>query len=200
MDRRDTLKLIAVTPIAAIAACSDADELQVAEARRKVNQAVNDGGLSTRELEFFSDHEYQTVKILADIIIPADDRSGAASDAHVAEFMDFIMVDQPQNQTRMRGGLAWIDHECWRRFSKKFADCSATQRIEVIEDIAWPENVAPQHQAGATFFSYFRSLTATGFWSSKIGVDDLQYTGNVGVGIWDGCPKECTDHIGVDYS
>jgi hypothetical protein len=113
--------------------------------------------------------------------------------------MDFIMVDQPWNQTRMRGGLAWVEHQCWSRFGKTFVDCSPDQRLQVVDDIAWPEAVKPELKAGADFFSFFRNLTASGFWSSQIGVKDLQYMGNVGVGQWDGCPKECTDHIGVSY-
>ena len=200
MDRRNTLKLIAVTPLAAIAACTDPEDVHVAEARRKVDEAVRDGDLSTRTMEFFTDREYQTAKVLADIIIPADESSGAASSAHVAEFMDFILIDQPWNQIPVRGGLAWVDHEAQSRFAKTFVDCSQTEQLVIVEDIAWPDSVKPEHQAGAKFFTLFRNLTATGFWSSKIGVDDLQYTGNTAVGVWDGCPKECTDHLGVSYS
>lgn len=191
---------MAAAPLAAIVACSDPNDVHVAEARRKTDQAVKDGGLSTRKMEFFTDHEYKTAKVLADIIIPADDRSGAASTAHVAEFMDFIMIDQPWNQTKMRGGLAWMDYECRKRFAKPFIACTESEQIQVVDDVAWPEIAKPEHNPGVVFFSYFRNLTATGFWSSKIGVDDLQYMGNVGVGQWDGCPKECTDHIGVSYS
>ncbi len=185
--------------MAAMVACTDPDQLHATEARRKVDAALDDGGLSTRQPEFFTADEINSARILADIIIPADDRSGAASTAHVAEFMDFIMIDQPWNQTKMRGGLAWMNHECYSRFQKPFSDCTPDQRLLIVEDIAWPDFVKPEHEAGADFFAFFRNLTATGFWSSKIGVEDLQYLGNVGIGQWDGCPKECTDHIGVSY-
>ncbi|MCB0716835.1 MAG: gluconate 2-dehydrogenase subunit 3 family protein [Bacteroidetes bacterium] len=200
MDRRTTFKLLAVSPLAALAACSDADQVHIAEARRKVDAAAMDGGLSTRKPEFFTDHELTSARELADLIIPADDVSGAASSANVAEFMDFIMIDQPWNQTKMRGGLAWIDGLSRRTSGKNFVDCSDSERRQVADLIAYPDDVLPENEPGATFFSYFRNLTASGFWSSKIGVDDLQYLGNVGVGEWTGCPKECTDHLGVSYS
>src|SRR5258708_37766859 len=62
--------------------------------------------------KFFTAHEYATVVVLVDLIIPKDERSGSATDAGVPEFMDFMMTDQPARPTAMRGGLAWIDHAC----------------------------------------------------------------------------------------
>jgi hypothetical protein len=56
------------------------------------------------------------VRVLVDIIMPKDDRSGSATDAGVPEFMNFMMGDPPNRQTAMRGGLAWIDLECQDRY------------------------------------------------------------------------------------
>jgi hypothetical protein len=77
---------------------------------------------------FFTPHEWETVRILVDLIIPRDDRSGSATDAGVPEFMDFIVNDQADMQDPMRGGLAWLDNECRDRFGKTFVDCSDVQR------------------------------------------------------------------------
>ena len=85
------------------------------------------------------------MRVLVDIIIPKDERSGSATDAGVPEFMDFMMVDQPARQTAMRGGLAWLDRECQNRFDKTFVDCTAAERTAVLDDIAWP----PKADAGA---------------------------------------------------
>src|SRR4029453_12740342 len=77
--------------------------------------------------KFFSAPEFRLVRVLADIVIPKDERSGSATDAGVPEFMDFMMIDQPARQVAMRGGLAWLDVECQKRFDKTFIDCAARQ-------------------------------------------------------------------------
>ena len=78
--------------------------------------------------KFFTPHEWQTVRVLVDLIIPKDERSGSATEAGVPEFMDFMMLDQPTRQVGMRGGLAWLDVECQKRFDKLFVDCAAPNR------------------------------------------------------------------------
>jgi hypothetical protein len=137
------------------------------------------------------------VAALADMIIPRDDRSGAATDAGVPEFMDFMMADQPTRQTAMRGGLAWIDLECQDRYDKRFLECSDAERTAVLDDIAWPQHAKPELTAGVAFFNSFRDLTAAGFWSSKMGVEDLKYMGNTMVPEWNGCPPEALKKLGL---
>jgi hypothetical protein len=109
-----------------------------------------------------------------------------------------MMGDDPARQTPMRGGLAWIDLECQDRFDKRFLDCSAGERAAVLDDIAWPQKARPEHAHGVAFFNSFRDLTAAGFFSSKMGVDDLQYMGNVMVPEWKGCPDEAHRKLGVE--
>jgi hypothetical protein len=122
----------------------------------------------------------------------------------VPEFVDFILDDplaeareKESLQTRVRGGLAWRDRECRARFSKPFVECAAGERTAVLDDIAWPERARPEMGPGAAFFSLFRDLVASGFWSSRIGVEDLRYTGNTFVAEWTGCPPEVLARIGV---
>jgi hypothetical protein len=147
--------------------------------------------------KFFTAHEWATVAVLVDIIIPKDERSGSATDAGVPEFMDFIMGDQPARQTAMRGGLRWIDSQCEKRYDKRFLACTEAERAAVLDDIAWPQKARPEFQHGVTFFNSFRDLTAAGFWSSKMGVMDLEYTGNTMMPEWPGCPPEALKKLGV---
>jgi len=139
------------------------------------------------------------VRVLVDLIIPKDGRSGSATDAGVPEFMDFMMVDDPGRQTPMRGGLAWIDHECEDRFDKRFLECTPAERAAVLDDIAWPQKAKPELAHGVAFFSNFRDLTASGFWTTRMGIDDLQYMGNRSVARWNGCPPEALKKLGVSY-
>lgn len=151
------------------------------------------------EPAFFTPHEWRTVHVLADLVIPRDDRSGSATDAGVPEFMDFMLVEREDMQVPMRGGLRWLDGEAHERFGAPFVELSAEQQAAILDDIAWPERARPEMAAGVEFFSRFRDLTASGFWSSKIGMDDLQYLGNRAVAQWTGCSPGALQHLGVSY-
>jgi hypothetical protein len=186
MNRREALALLATAPLATALACSGAD---AARAQR----AVGAGYQPT----FFTDHEWDTVRLLVDILIPKDARSGSATDAGVPEFMDFLMTDQPERQLAMRGGLAWLDVECQERFDKRFIDCEASEREALLDVIAFPDRAPAELSHGVQFMNGFRDLTATGFFSSKMGVDDLQYLGNEYVTDWTGCPPEALGRLGV---
>jgi len=194
MNRRESLKFVAAAPFALGFTWTQAD---VRHAHQK-QQALPTTG-QPFAAEFFTDHEYETVRVLVDLILPADERSGSATDAGVPEFMDFMMIDQPNLQRPLRGGLAWLDHQCRKRFTNTFVECDDAQRREMLDEIAWPDLVKPEMSQGVPFFNSFRDLTASGFWSSKMGVDDLQYLGNTFVPEWTGCPQEVLDKVGVSY-
>jgi gluconate 2-dehydrogenase gamma chain len=197
MNRRELLRLLASAPMAAGFSWTDAEAQHAHELAHAAQQAAAAGTPFTPK--FFTPHEWDTVRVLADLIIPRDDRSGSATDVGVPEFMDFIMLDQPLRQTAMRGGLAWLDRECVERFDTVFLACDATQRTAVLDDIAWPQRARADLSHGVAFFSSFRDLTAAGFWTTKIGIEDLQYTGNRYVREWTGCPAEALAKLGVSY-
>jgi hypothetical protein len=193
VKRRELIGLLAAAPLAGL----DWTPVDVQRAAQAV--ATLRGRGQAFQPQFFTAHEYQTVRILVDLIIPKDERSGSATDAGVPEFMDFIAHDQSGLQTPLRGGLGWLDIECQERFGKDFADLDDTQRRGLLDDIAWPAKARPEMSQGVAFFNRFRDLTATGFWSSKMGVDDLRYIGNTAVPEWKGCPDEQLKKLGVSY-
>jgi hypothetical protein len=193
VKRRDVVQLLALAPLAGV----EWTAADVERAARAVAQLRRRG--QAYQPTFFTAHEYQTVRALVDLIIPKDDRSGSATDAGVPEFMDFIVGDQTSRQTAMRGGLAWLDTECRERFGKAFVDGDDAQRRAVLDDIAWPARARPEMSHGVAFFNSFRDLTATGFWSSKMGVEDLGYLGNTVVPEWKGCPDKQLRKLGVRY-
>lgn len=197
LDRRTAIKLMASAPMAAGFAWTSAE---AAEAHRHLQtaKAAAKAGVPFKP-KFFSAHEYETVRLLVDLILPRDERSGSATDAGVPEFIDFMMRDQPRSQTAMRGGLAWLDLECGKRFDRTFAGCPPAQRTSVLDDIAWPAKATGALSQGVAFFTSFRDLTATGFWTSKMGIEDLQYRGNTFVAEWTGCPTEAMEKLGVSH-
>lgn len=139
--------------------------------------------------QFFTKNELKTLSVLVDIIIPADEKSGSATDAGVPQFIEFMAKDRPEWQTPLRGGLRWLDAQAVKRFSKNFIELTETQRLEIIEDIAFPGRKVVGMSQGVAFFKLARNLTATGFWSSKMGIADLGYAGNT-PNTWDGPPAD----------
>lgn len=186
------MKMLALAPLASGFSWAGSE---VDNAHRKAAAAISKGGVF--KPSFFTDHEYQTVRVLADIVIPKDERSGSASDVGVPEFMDFMMLDQEWRQTGMRGGLAWLDSVAIKRFGKTFIEVSDDERRSIVDDIAYPEHVPPGLSQGAAFFGSFRDLTATGFWTTREGIDDIQYIGNTVLPEWTGCPDEALKKLGV---
>jgi hypothetical protein len=199
ITRRAALQIITSGPVAVAMVWTPAEAQQAHQhAQQAKRQAANQG--RTFKPKFFTAHEYATVAVLVDLIIPKDERSGSATDAGVPEFMDFMMTDQPARQTAMRGGLALIDHLCEERFDNKpFVACSDEQRRQLLDEIAFPAKARRELAHAVAFFSSFRDLTASGFWTSRMGIDDLQYKGNVYVQEWNGCPEEALRKLGVSY-
>ena len=222
IDRRQMLQLLGTAPIAAGFAWTGSEVAaahELAQAARAPGARF--GAAPPFQPKFFTPHEWETVRVLVDAIIPKDDRSGSATDAGVPEFMDFILIDEPRlaeetsRQTAMRGGLAWIDLECQRRFDKTFVACTDAERTALLDDISKPQPVTtadapgsvttdepptlPVLSHGRAFFASFRDLTATGFWTTKMGMEDLQFLGNRYVAEWTGCPDEALKKLGVSY-
>jgi hypothetical protein len=146
--------------------------------------------------QVFDEHQWKTVSVLTDLIIPADDRSGSATQAGVPEFIDDWLAFRTQEdgnrdfEAQILGGLIWLDRESTKAFEKYFVDATADQQKQLLDRIAWPERAAKEDHAGVAFFSRFRDLTVSGFFSSKMGVHDLPYLGNTAVAEWKGCdPK-----------
>ena len=195
IDRRTMLRLLGSAPLAAGFTWTEAEAAQAHQHAQTARAAAKPGAVF--KPKFFTAHEYATVRVLVDIVIPKDERSGSATEVGVPEFMDFIVNDQPARQVPMRGGLAWIDLECEKRFDKMFVTCSASERSAVLDDIAYPGQAKPEFTAGVAFFNSFRDLTASGFWTSKPGMADLKYMGNTFVPEWTGCPDEALQKLGL---
>jgi gluconate 2-dehydrogenase gamma chain len=196
MKRRAMLQLLGAAPVAAGFVWTEAEAQEAHHKAQAARQTAKKAGTAFKP-KFFTAHEYATVVILVDLIIPKDERSGSATDAGVPEFMDFIVGDQPQRQTAMRGGLAWLDRECEHRFDKRFVACDGAQRRDVLDDISGLEPPTVMLTQGVSFFRMFRDLTASGFWTSKMGIADLQYMGNTLVADWRGCPPEQLKKLGL---
>ena len=206
LSRRDALKVLGASSLLATLGISAAQMERALRALRAETAIVADAGsaapVATFAPRFFTAHEWATVRMLADYVIPRDARSGSATDARVPEFMDTLFADPDGSQVSklaMHGGLAWLDTESTRRFGKTFVAATDVQRRQVLDDIAWPAKARPDMSHGVAFFTRFRDLTASGFFSSAMGWQDVRYQGNVFNPSWDGCPPAALAKLGVRY-
>ena len=197
--RRDMLKVLGTVPAAALVPLAQAKTAMQKPADAAGQAAAASTAYQPKVLDA---HEWKTVQVLSDIIIPADDRSGSATQAGVPEFIDDwlgfkeeIVKSSEEREVggssllaQIRGGIIWLDAECNQHFNHDFVDCAWAQQKQVLDRIAYPKEAAPEDAAGAAFFNHLRDLVVSGFFSSEMGVKDLPYLGNQMVSEWNGCP------------
>jgi hypothetical protein len=149
---------------------------------------------------FFSAHEMDTIKVLCALILPANEHFGSATDAGSPEFIEFMAKDIPEMQTSLRGGLMWLDHQSNTEFGTEFKATDEAGQKTLLDRIAFYDAQIPlsQQPLEIQFFSLLRNLTLCGYYTSKMGIEDLGYKGNV-PNVWDGVPEEVLAQHGVAY-
>ncbi len=209
MNRRESLKALVLGTLSVAAfleSCKPGSQKLAEDTVGNIENSDYNETRQPKEIErdkklnqekFFDEHEMSTITVLGDIIIPKDDRSGSASDAKVPDFIEFIVKDMPEHQTPMRGGLRWLDLQCLNRYGKSFVDCTNEQQIAMVTAIAYPAKAKPGMEPGVSFFNLMRNLTATGFFTSKIGIQDVGYMGNT-PGKWTGVPPDVLKQYGME--
>ena len=205
ISRRRALQVLGAVPVAA--ALGQQPGQQAKPLTPAVTSQVPSGPTAMANAgvaapHFFNNHEWRTVRVLVDYVIPRDKRSGSATDAKVPEYIDYLLSEKDASlntQTAWRGGLAWIDTESHNRFGRTFIQATDAQRRRILDDIAYPEKAKPEMRHGVAFFNRLRDMTASGFFSSATGWQDLQYVGNVFNPGYDGCPPAALEKLGVSY-
>jgi hypothetical protein len=209
MDRRTTLKWM-------VAAATAVPSLQVlADSAESLARAVaaNQAGYGTdpnlvKEWKAggpwpltLTERGRAIATALCDLIIPADEKSPAASSVGVVEFIDeWISAPYPQQRADREivlPGLEWIDAEAQKRFKKGFASISDAQRAEIGDDVCYPAGAASPFETAAKFFARYRDLTAGGFYTTPVGMKDIGYVGNVPLAKFDGPPIEALKKAGL---
>ncbi|MFV0605533.1 MAG: gluconate 2-dehydrogenase subunit 3 family protein [Niabella sp.] len=210
MKRRESLKYIAASAFLAGIACNTPQKKDTTEklpedlsgfkVHRYEDELQHENSIKSQP-DYFNNYEMETITILCDIIIPKDEVSGSASDAGVPQFIQAIVKEFTNYQTPLRGGLRWLDMQCLNKYKKAFKDCNTEQKIEIVDLIAYPERAKDNAALGpgVAFFTTLRNLTATGFYTSEIGVKDMGYEGNR-PNQWNGIPDDVLKQYGLAYT
>jgi hypothetical protein len=189
ISRRDVLKTLALG--AAGGSVLQVIPLEAAElAHQMVHKEKAAAPAGKYVPKYFDAKQYETLTSLCDTIIPKDEKSGGAVEAGAPEFIDLLTSENEKFQLALGGGLMWLDHYCGDHYGSAYLDCAPEQRKEIVDLIAYRKNAKanPELHQGVAFFAHLRDMTCDGFYTSKIGIEDLQYIGNVTRSEWPGCP------------
>lgn len=206
MDRRDTIKSMLVGSIAGgliLAGCNPEQDEKNKAGEKEPGHYGRTNKEKAHDIEvmgesFFTPHELATIAVLCDHILPATATAGSATDAGVPEFIEFITKDIKSHQLPLRGGLMWLDHRALSMHNKGFAECSVEQQKRLLDEIAYPNDSSPEVEQGVTFFKRIRNLVLTGYYTTRMGIDDLGYQGNM-PNVWDGVPEAVLAKHGLSY-
>ncbi|MDE3166697.1 MAG: gluconate 2-dehydrogenase subunit 3 family protein [Acidobacteriota bacterium] len=190
VTRRSLIQILSAAPAVAEA------EAQAQAAHQHAAPAPAPAKPAAYKRKVFDEQQWRTVRVLCDLILPADERSGSASAAGVPEFiddwLDFRRSEDGDDLllAQILGGLMWVDAESRLLFARDFAAAEPAQQKQILDRVAWPAKAAPADERWVAWFNHFRDLTVSGFFSSRVGVSDLPYLGNRAVAEWKGCdPK-----------
>src|SRR6218665_3888972 len=129
LSRRSALKWLAGTGAlgAAAPAISAKNENEPAPPAWAHRHPIHDPDYTKPVYAFekvLSKEELKTITLLADIILPKDDLGPAASEVGVPEFInEWVSAPYPTQQEDrevIRGGIAWLNTETFRRFTARF--------------------------------------------------------------------------------
>ncbi len=189
ISRRDVLRTLALG--AAGGGVLQVIPLEAAElAHQMVHKEKQGAPAGKYTPKYFTAKQYEMISSLCDTIIPKDEKSGGALEAGAPEFIDLLTSENEDYQLALGGGLMWLDTHCVDEYGKAFMECTPEQRKELLDLIAFRKNAKkePGLSQGVAFFAFLRKMTCDGYYTSKIGIADLQYIGNVTRSEWPGCP------------
>lgn len=198
LQRRAILKMMVVLPAAGWMSMSSLAAQVAKMMPESTAEDVGAMGGDAYQPKILNPHEWQTVQVLSDWIIPADENSGSASDADVPEFLDdWLDFQRGDLLTEIRFGLAWLDTACLHTFQHDFINCAPNQQVQLLDRIAYAQKAAPQDARAVEFFNRLRDLVLSGYYTSEMGIRDLPYLGNEPQASWQGCPAPVLTKLGV---
>lgn len=150
--------------------------------------------------QLFNEHEMETIGALSVVILPPKEPHGGPIEAEVPQLVEFMGKDIPTMAPTLLGGLMWLDHKSNTEFGSEFKSATLEQKKQICDEICWHDTEVPLDEQALEiqFFYMMRGLTVTGYYTSKVGITDLGYKGNM-PNVWDGVPQDVLDQHGVAY-
>jgi gluconate 2-dehydrogenase gamma chain len=188
--RRDLVKI--ALSVATAGGAIDAAFAQHVHDAVAADKAVNSGVYKPK---LFNEHEYVTLRRLAELIVPADDVSPSALESGACEFIDLLSSNNDELAAKYTGGIAWLDREMLRRYNANFVDAKPEQQTAMLDLLAFRNTIkqSPELGPGIQFFTWARMMVVDAFYTSKAGIKDIGYMGNKGMAKFE-IPQEAIDY------
>jgi len=136
----------------------------------------------------FTPHNFQTLRALAEMIIPGANEGGAA------EYIDFLSSRSPELAAIFNGGFAWLDNYMRKTYSADFLTAKPEQQTELLDKLAYAKNVTPETAPGRPFWTWTRNMVVDAYYTSPAGVKEVGFMGN-GASSSFSVPKEVVDYV-----
>ena len=205
MDRRESIKSLLIGSIAGgsllLDSCVPNSEAIIKKSiwDYKYGRTPKEADFDEKLLQekFFDYSEMTLIVVLANLILPPT-KEGTIEQAGVPEFIEFMMKDVPEFQTKIRGGLMWLNSHSSQNFKRLFINISENEQKYILDKIAFPNPDLGVQLHEIQFLSLLRNLVMTGYFTSEVGVSEIDYQGNV-PNVWDGVPEDVLKSVGVAY-
>ena len=128
----------------------------------------------------FTEHQYQTITRLAELIIPADNGGPSAVDADAPEFIDLLCSQNDQLLRIFVEGVSWLDMRTQNTHQQPFVRVNETVQTTLIDILVEAERgqMHDELRQGVTFFNWVRRMTVDAYYTSPIGIADIDFKGN----------------------
>ena len=210
MNRRNALKWITGSAAGAVAAAplsAAPGETVPAPMAWPIRHPIHDPDfskpLSGPWPRVLTEAELRLATVLGDLILPKDAHGPAASEVGIPEFIN-EWVSAPYDEQRedgeiVRGGLAWLSTQSFKRFGRGFDEAGGEQQTELLDSIADASKAMTEDAVGVAFFKKFRQLVVGGYYSHSATWKHLGYTGNITLaGAYPGVPEEVIKKLGLE--
>ena len=178
VTRRDALRRLAL----AFTAAGFIDRVDAREIHDLAAQATAPGGAYTPKT--FTGAQFKTLEKLADLIIPVENGKPGALAAGAAPWIDMISSENDDLKSSYAKGFAWLDATMKTRGANDFASASVADQTALLDVIAYRRNASPELTPGIEFFTLVRRMTVDAFYTSEIGIKDIDYRGNRPMGSY----------------
>lgn len=215
VDRRTTIKWLAATLVSAHAGCASDGKSVGGEIPRNTKLLL--GSAATPGTAGFgtdpdllhpvvpwprtmTEAQLDASAALSDLILPADERSPAASAVGVPDFLDEWVSapyeEQQGDRELIFAGLEWLERESRDRFGTSFAAASEAEQSKLADELAAPGGAQPELAEQVRFFDRFRYLAVGAYYTTEAGMKDVGYVGNVPIaGAYPGPSDEALAHL-----
>ena len=172
ITRRDVLRRLGLT----LMATGVLDRVAAQEVHQMT--AAARGGASAYTPKAMTAHAHQTLERLTDLIIPVENGRPGALAAGAAAWIDMLASENPQLKEIYTTGLAWLDDTMKKRGAADFVSAAPADQTALLDLIAYRRNQSPELDRGIQFFAMARRMTVDAFYTSEIGIADIDYQGN----------------------